>query len=281
MTSIEAKIVKYIWRFDPISLLILLNFLGYELDEILFCSHYTSSSQSRLVEAIEFQNHPRKVIITLNLGLLGGQSLLPDYFFRLVENGTLDKDKFMEFIGYLDDRILRRFLFAIYPEFDEVTYQSWEERKRIAVRTLRLNSSITLHWLFQLVFPELQVRVSKCSMQKTFDLGSPILGKTHLGFQSILGKIKQVPILGKRITLITDEDKFNNDPWPQEIQHRFEKLICPLFRSGDLHIEIWLIIRTQSTWLSLKQNSYLGYENIEGGSEFQYRRIRIFSGHLC
>lgn len=36
MTSIEAKIVKYIWRFDPINLLILLNFLGYELDEILF-----------------------------------------------------------------------------------------------------------------------------------------------------------------------------------------------------------------------------------------------------
>ena len=281
MTSIEAKIVKYIWRFDPISLLILLNFLGYELDEILFCSHYTSSSQSRLVEAIEFQNHPRKVIIKLNLGLLGGQSLLPDYFFRLVKNGILDKDKFIEFIGYLDDRILRRFLFAIYPEFDELTYKSWEDRKRIAVRTLRLNSPITLHWLFQLVFPELQVRVNKCSMEKTFDLGSPILGKTHLGFQSILGKIKKVPILGKRITLITDEDKFKNEPWPQEIQNRFESLICPLFKKGDLHIEIWLIIRTQSNWLSLKQNSYLGYENIEGGSEFQHRRIRIFSGHLC
>lgn len=280
MSSIEAKIVKYIWRFDPISILMLLIYLGYELDEIFFCSHFTCSSQSRLIEGIEFQNNPKKVVITLNLGLLGGQSLLPDYFFKLVKNGTIDAQKFVKFFGYFDDRILRRLLLAVYPEFDEITFQSWEIRKRTAVRTLRLNSTITLHWLFQIVFPELQVRVEKCSLQKTFDLGSPILGKAHLGFQSIFGKIKHVPVLGKRITLITNEDDFNNEPWPREIESRFEKLICPLFTSADLYIEIWLVIRTQQTWLSLKQNSYLGYENILGGDEFQYRRIRIFTGHL-
>ena len=80
MTSIEAKIVQFIWRFDPKSILILLTYLGYDLDEILFCSHFTYSSQSRLIEQIEFKKNPKKVIITLNLGLLGGQSLLPDYF---------------------------------------------------------------------------------------------------------------------------------------------------------------------------------------------------------
>ena len=40
MSSMEAKIVKYIWRFDPISILMLLIYLGYELDEIFFCSHF-------------------------------------------------------------------------------------------------------------------------------------------------------------------------------------------------------------------------------------------------
>jgi hypothetical protein len=282
MTSIEAKIVQFIWRFDPKSILILLTYLGYDLDEILFCSHFTYSSQSRLIEQIEFQKNPKKVIITLNLGLLGGQSLLPDYFFKLVDNGTINAHKFIQFIGYFDDRLLRSLFFAIYPEFDETTFQSWEVRKRNALHTLRLNSTSTLHWLFQLVFPELQVRVEKCTLQKTFDLGSPILGKSHLGFQSILGKIKKVPVLGMRIRLITDEDSFNNkEPWPCEIERRFEKLIRPIFINSELHLEIWLIIRTQSTWLSLKPNSYLGYENIQGGDKFQFRQIRIFSGSLC
>lgn len=280
MTLLETRIVKNIWRFDPISLLKLLAHLGYDMDDILFCSTFGACSQSRLLESIEFRSSPRKVVITLNLGLLGGQSVLPNYLFKQVHNNTIDAQRFAEFFGYFDDRLLRRFLLAIYPEFDETVFQNWETRKKSALYTLRLDSITTLHWLTQLVFPELQVRVEKVALQRSIDLGAPILGKSRLGYRTVFGKIKKLPVPGKRITLITDEDNFTSDqPWPHEIERRLQKLIFPVLQGVDLHLEIWLMIRTQGSYLGLKQNSYLGYENLLS-DKLQFRRIRIFSGHL-
>ncbi|MDI1292495.1 MAG: hypothetical protein PSV18_07095 [Methylobacter sp.] len=280
MTLLETRIVQNIWRFDPISLLKLLAHLGYDIDEILFCSTFGACSQSRLLESIEFRHSPRKVVITLNLGLLGGQSVLPNYLFKQVHNNTIDAQRFAEFFGYFDDRLLRRFLLAIYPEFDETIFQNWETRKKSAVHTLRLDSIATLHWLTQLVFPELQVRVEKVTLQRSIDLGSPILGKSRLGYQTVFGKIKKLPVPGKQITLITDEDSFTKEQtWPHEIERRLQKLIFPVLQGVDLHLEIWLMIRTQGSYLGLKQNSYLGYENLLSDN-LQFRRIRIFSGRL-
>lgn len=280
MTLLETRIVQNIWRFDPISLLKLLAHLGYDIDEILFCSTFGACSQSRLLESIEFRHSPRKVVITLNLGLLGGQSVLPNYLFKQVHNNTIDAQRFAEFFGYFDDRLLRRFLLAIYPEFDETIFQNWESRKKSAVHTLRLDSIATLHWLTQLVFPELQVRVEKVTLQRHIDLGSPILGKSRLGYQTVFGKIKKLPVPGKQITLITDEDSFTKEQtWPHEIERRLQKLVFPVLQGVDLHLEIWLMIRTQGSYLGLKQNSYLGYENLLSDN-LQFRRIRIFSGRL-
>ncbi|MDO9141663.1 MAG: hypothetical protein Q7U38_15190 [Methylobacter sp.] len=281
MTRLESRIVENIWRFDPISLLKLLAHLGYGMEQILFCSNFSNCSQAGLLESIEFRRSPKKVLITLNLGLLGGQSVLPNYLFQQVHNNTIEAQRFAEFFGYFDDRLLRRFLLAIYPEFDGTALpQEWEDRKRTALYTLRLDSVVTLHWLMQLVFPELQTRVEKVTLQRRIDLGAPILGKTQLGHQAVFGKIKNLPMPGLRVTLITDEDNFTaNRPWPVEIEQRLDRLVFPLLRVADLHLEVWLMIRTQATWLGLKQNSYLGYENLHGDS-LQTRRIRIFSGRL-
>lgn len=280
MTLLETRIVKNIWRFDPISLLKLLTHLGYQMNEILFCSNFSNCSQSRLLESIEFCRSPRKVLITLNLGLLGGQSVLPNYLFKQVHNKTIDAQRFAEFFGYFDDRLLRRFLLAIYPEFDTTILQDWESRKRAALYTLRLDSVVTLHWLIQMVFPELQARVEKVTLQRPIDLGAPILGKARLGYQAVFGKIKKLPVPGQKITLISDEDDFSVDqPWPVEIERRLQKLIFPVLKDVDLHLEIWLMLRNQGGSLGLKQNSYLGYENILS-EKFQFRHIRIFSGRL-
>lgn len=280
MTPLESRIVRDIWRFDPINLLILLAHLGYGMDDILFCSHFSECSQSRLIEAIEFRRSPRKVVITLNLGLLVGQSVLPNYLFKQVHNNTIDAQRFAEFFGYFDDRLLRRFLLAIYPEYDEAVFHNWETAKKAALYTLRLDSIATLHWLMQLVFPELQVRVEKSTFQRHIDLGAPILGKSRLGYQAVFGKINKLPVSGKRITLISDEDHYIDDqPWPHEIERRLQKLIFPTLQGVDMHLEIWLIIRTQSGWLGLKPSSYLGYESILS-DQCEPRHIRIFSGRL-
>jgi hypothetical protein len=121
--------------------------------------------------------------------------------------------------------------------------------------------------------------VEKSTMQRHIDSGAPILGKTQLGYQSVLGKIKKIPVLGKRITLISDEDKFNNKSWPEEIEFRLNNLMWPALQGIDFDLEIWLIIRFQNSWLSLKETSYLGYENIVS-DENKVRKIRIFSGRL-
>lgn len=280
MTGLETQIVQNIGRFDPYSLLILLTYLGYGMDEILLRSHFSASSQSRLVEAIEFRSSPRKVIITLNLGLLGGQSPLPNYLFRQVDNVSVDEELFEEFFGYFDDRVLRRFLLAIYPELNQLLIQDWESEKRAALYTLELESITTLHWLMQSVFPELQVRVEKTILKRNVVLNATILGKFQLGHQNVFGKRKELPVQGKRITLITDEDHFTNgEPWPDQINQRLENMVFPLLRSVGMCLEIWLVMRSQGTSLSLKKNSYLGYENILS-EKLQLRRIRIFSGHL-
>ncbi len=82
--------------------------------------------------------------------------------------------KFTGFFGYFDDRLLRRFLFAVYSELDQTFVQSWETRKRAELYTLKLDSIVTLQWLFQLVFPELQVRVDKAPLKRSLTLQSPI-----------------------------------------------------------------------------------------------------------
>lgn len=282
MKTTQARITKHIQRFDPVSLLMLLTHIGYSLDDILFCSHFSACSQSRLIQAIEFSESPdRKVVITLNMGLLGGQSLLPNYLFKQVKDNNIDEERFAEFFGYLDDRLLRGLLLAIYPEIDNSIYPDWQTRKTTALQTLKLDSKVCLHWLTQQVFPELQVRIEKAGIERNIDLGAPILGKSRLGYQAVLGKTKKISVPGKRITLITDEAQYKKtQPWAQEITKRLHNLMFPLLAELDMDLEIWLMIRSQSTSLDLKPNSYLGYENIHS-DQLQVRNIRVFSGHLC
>lgn len=280
MSLLEMRVVENSWRFDPINLLILLAHMGYGMDDILFCSHFSRCSQSRLIESVEFRVSPKKVLITLNLGLLGGQSVLPNYLFKQVDDNAIEDQRFSAFFGYFDDRLLRRFLLAIYPEYDQTIEPNWEFRKKAALQTLKLNSVTSLHWLSQLVFPELQVRVKKVTLQRQMDLGAPILGKTQLGYQTVLGKIKKIPVAGVRITLISDEDNFTkHQAWPDEVEQRLQVQMLPILQGIDLDLEIWLMIRSQSSWLSLKTNSYLGYENIVGDAD-KIRQIRVFSGRL-
>ncbi|SMF94701.1 hypothetical protein SAMN02949497_2033 [Methylomagnum ishizawai] len=280
MTPQEALIARKIRRFDPVCLVRSLMHLGYAFEDIWFRSHYGTCSQDSLVEAIEFRHEPRRAIVTLNLGLLGGQSILPSYMFKQVHSDQIEAQRFTEFLWFFDDRLLRRYLLAIYPEMDTGLYQDWEARKRGGVFSLRLESVATLHWLAQQVFPELQVRVEKAALTRDIELDPPVLGKTQLGYQAVFGKRVKLPVPGHKITLIAEEDEFaSGQPWPQEIERRLDALIFPLLRVVGVDLEVWLVIRAQRGWLRLEQQSYLGYEGMLGGKP-GFRRIRIFAGHL-
>jgi hypothetical protein len=281
MTPLEQNISKKIHEFDLVSLLQLLEFLGYQPEELHFKSHFSTSSQPSLIHQIEFYAEPsRMVVITLNLGLLSAQTPLPSYFLKKVDAGYIDTKSFVDFIGYFDHFLIRNYLLNIHLETNRALFSDWEVTKRRYLQMLDLKSCSTLHWLFELVFPELGVQVDKVSLKRQLRTAHLKLGETILGTDAILGEKTGVPVSGRRITLFSEfEITDSGEPWPREIKQRLDTLIFPIFRAVGMELEIILVIRAQKTWAVLQSDSYLGYDKIRGGGE-QYRRIRIFSGRI-
>jgi len=281
MMTLETKIAKKIHSFDPVSLLHLLDFLGYRPEEILFKSHMSTSSQSSLIQGIEFHQEPvRQVIISVNLGLLSAQSPLPSYFLKKMDKGSIDTLCFIDFIEYFDHFLILNYLINLYPELNTKIHADWELTKRRYLLMLDFKSCSTLHWLFQLAYPELEVRVEKAMLQRVLQTNRICLGETILGTDAMFGEEKAVPIYGRQITLFSEDELTDSgEPWPREIKKRLDDLVFPILSSVGIDLEIVLTIRAQKSWVKLSCESYLGYDNMQGGKA-SYRRIRIFRGQF-
>jgi len=281
MKTLEVKIKKRVHEFDPISLLYLLEYLGYRREEIQFKSHASISSQTSLIQDIQFQQEPiRQVVIIVNLGLLSAQSPLPSYFLKKMDGGMVDTHAFIDFIGYFDHGVIMHYLHNLYPEINTNLFPDWELTKRRYLQMLDFKSCSTLHWFFQLAFPELGVKVEKVRLQRLSKTSSIRLGKTNLGSDAVFGKEKGIPVYGREVTLFS-QGEFSNSgvPWPLEIKKRLDDLIFPILGEIDIDLEIVLVIRSQKRYMKLHSESYLGYDKIQGG-EAKYRRIRIFRGQV-
>jgi hypothetical protein len=262
--DLERKISKKIHEFDLFSLLKLLMYHGYLLEEIHFRSHMSTCSQSGLIQGIEFLNQPdRQVVITINMGLLSAQSALPSYFQKNVDAKDIDSISFGDFIGYFDHFLIRNYIFNIYPEKNIKYFSNWEITKRQYLQIMDLKSSSTLFW-----------------MERGLKALALIMGKTILGSDAVFGKKTDATVYGMHITLISDEEFTNTGvPWPKEIKNRLDDQIFPILRSAEVDVEILLVIRSQKRWMKLESESYLGYDKMKGGKA-QARRIRIFQGQL-
>lgn len=279
--DLERKISKKIHEFDLFSLLKLLVYHGYLLEEIHFRSHMSICSQSGLIHGIEFLHQPeRQVVITINIGLLSAQSALPSYFQKNVDAKDIDSISFGDFIGFFDHFLIRNYIFNIYPEKNIKYFSDWEITKRQYLQIMDLKSSSTLFWVFQLVFPELKIQVKKMVMQRGLKALALIMGKTILGSDAVFGKKTDATVYGMHITLFSDEEFTDNGiPWPKEIKNRLDDQIFPILRSAEVDVEIVLVIRSQKRWMKLESESYLGYDKMKGGKA-QARRIHIFRGQL-
>ena len=281
MTAVERNIAKRIHDFDLISLLHLLRFLGYQPEDIHFKSHLSTSSQPSLIRGIEFHGEPvRRVLIILNFGLLSAQSPLPSYFLKKLDAGYIDSSSFADFIGYFDHFLIKYYLENIYPETNSNLFPDLEGTKGRYLQMLDLRSCSTLHWLLELVFPELGIRVEKVAVNRQLSTAHLRLGETILGTDAIFGKRTGVPVHGRRLTLFSEfETTDPGEPWPREVKQRLNDLVFPILGAVGMDVEVVLVIRTQKTWAKLHSESYLGYDKIRGGKE-HYRRISIFSGRL-
>lgn len=280
MTDLEALISKRIHDFDLLPLLRVLKKAGYGPDDILFKSNASVCSQPGLVQGIRFLAEPARAVVELNFGLLSAQTPLPAYFTKKMESGYFDSKAFEAFIGFFDHRLIRGWLMNVLPEINTELFQDWEQVKQWYLGMVDLKSPGSLHWLFELVYPELDVRVEKSTPGRELATSFPRLGKTVLGDDAIFGKKTKVPVYGNRVTLFSeDEIAGTGEPWPAEAKLRLKEQIFPVLRHSGADLEVFLVIKSQTRWAKLHKESYLGYDSMKGG-DAKSRRIRIFRGRL-
>ena len=281
MTSLKRKISDEIHRFDFISIILLLQMMGYHQDQIFFRSDYSLCSQPSLLADIEFRDVPAaQVIIHVNLGLLSVQSTIPSYFFKKLDQGVIDSEAFTDFLAFFDQHLLRKYVLSLYPEINPEVFPDWKLAKSQFAGMLKLRSCSTLHWLFSLIFPELGVRAEKALLSRKLEGDGVVLGKASLDGSCVFSKRAGAPVHGLRVTLTSDEERTNMDvPWPREISERMESMIFPLLRRVGIDLEVFLIIRSRTSWARLHPESYLGYDMLKGG-KVQLRRVPVYSGCL-
>lgn len=278
LTPTEERIVARARAFDLAPLLKLLEAEGYTAENILFESNPEMVATPALVAEVTFHREPvRRVVVTLNLGLLGGNGLLPSYFQHAAEQ-MIEPEAYFDFIRYFDHRLLAQFITAVHPEREGSLVGDWERTKSFYFRMLGLGSTATLQWLFQLYFPELRVWVCRKSFRST-SLGEDLrTGSSLLDGSSVLGSVYESETPGFQVDILAEEDA---DPraegWPQVVDRRFRDILLPLLAPSRLHLEVGLTVASQSVFARLSEHSYLGYERLQGDGSMGHRMV-IFLG---
>ncbi len=281
MKDLKEKILDKLYKFDLISLIRVLERMGYDLNSIIFKSYDSLGSQSRIVQKVKFKNGSYPYVeVYLNLGLLSPQSPLPDYFRKKADEDIEVSRKYVDFIGFFDHQLLKNFILNVYPELNEHYSPKRYEVKKQYLELLNFKSVHFLHWLFTSTFPELKVEVKKDIFKKKVKTSPTILGKTTIGMGSVIGQQTVVQSDARIITLYSDDETTeNNIPWPKEVKDRLVKYIFPILKGKEIMLEIFLVFTTYRSWIKLHSNSYLGYDRI-WGKKGNFRRVRIFKGEV-
>ncbi|XXF80709.1 type VI secretion system baseplate subunit TssG [Myxococcaceae bacterium GXIMD 01537] len=278
LTPIEEGIRARAREFDLGPLLRLLEAEGYTPERILFESNTEVVSSSSLVEAVHFHASPmRRVVVTLNLGLMGSNALLPSYFMELAEQSPRP-EAFFDFIRFFDHRLLEGFTHAVYPEHDRGMLGDWERVKGFYFRMLGVGTVTTLQWLFQLYFPELRVDVSRNAFRNSTASHALRTGISHLDGTAVLGRHYESDAAGFRVELIAEEETNGaGEAWPHIVQRRLTQTVLPLLAPSRLPLAVALTVLAHASWARIYPEGFLGYERLRGGVQAGYRMV-IFQG---
>ncbi len=276
---IQEQIQRKIRHFDAPSLLKLLHSLGYKGKDLHFESNPSLASSSSLFEEISFsENRYPKVSITINLGLLTGNSSLPTYFRQKMDSGEIDLLLFTRFLNFFDHHLIMTTLAMSIPKENGWFFSNWDETLMQYLSLLALNSTSTLWHLLQLSFPELKVRVYKYPRPLDMTSSSTILGSTLLGRDSFLGKSQKVTASSFKMVFTSEEmDNERCGPWSVEIKKRLKELIFPLIHRSNIYTKVILVVKNCKETLCLSPNSYLGYRTL--GKSQGAVRFLLFAGY--
>lgn len=258
--GVEQRVSQRARDFSLPALLDVLEMLDYRPDEIEFGSVLSYSHPSSLIQSVQFFTEPRRrVHIALNMGLLSAQSPLPSYILKYAEH--MEGDALIDFLGFFDHHLLRRRAASLYPERDRTLFADWPETQAQLLQLVGLTAPSTLYWLFQRVYPELGIEVRRSTERKALSAEGVVLGNAKLGEACAFGGGTSVPVGGLEVTLYSEEE---NTPtgiaWPVEASQRLREQIFSALGLTDVYLTVHLIILEQTSWLSIEDDRYLGFE---------------------
>ena len=265
----EARIVKEARRFDLKPLLDLLIAKGYPREQILFESVHEGES-AKLIEAVTFRRKPHPgVVILLNMGLLGDNTLIPSYFFQEIEKNP-SAEHFFEFIRFFDHQLIENYRRSLYPEDDHGVYRDWNQVLRSFFRMLGPGSVSTLHWLAQIYFPELGVRVSRWAYTDSSDSHSFRTGESLLDGTGILGRKYQSDAPGLSLDLFAEEETdARGRAWPNMVRIRLNEAMLPLLAPFNIPLVVRLKVLFHASWVRV---------DMPFATDHGYLRVRAHPG---
>jgi hypothetical protein len=274
---LEQRIRERIRSFDIPALLDVLKASGYGDAEIEYRSHRTTVRQSQLVHDIQFIHQPKKrVVITVNVGLLSTQSPLPSFLMRTMDQ--LDHDRLERFIGYFDHLLLEECFAGLYPERNEALLPGWADAAEDRMRLLRPTCPSTMHWLFRKAFPEAELSVRRDVRNQKVPAKEMRLGASALGEGDSMGGFASIPTGGVEVTIHCNEPfSASGVPWAVEARRRFDADLAPLLSESVLMLTVILVLREREGFLRIERDSHLGYDPLHGAPP-QPQYVLLFSG---
>lgn len=271
LTEIEARIVRDAQRFDLGPLLDLLASIGYSRDDLLFESSPEGRSAS-IVKAVRFRRRPaRTATITVQMGLLGDNSLLPSYFLHVAERSP-DPDRLFDFLRFFDHALIDDMVSAVHPD-QGPGQAAWTGLRRVLFRMAAPASPSTLAWVVQLHFPELRVRVTRRPFESESDSHACTTGVSRLDGTGILGHVYVSETPGYLVDLIADDEA---DPsgreWSDVVLARLDAKLLPLLAPFSLALVVRLVVLWHASWAHVddpaaREKGYLGYDRLRGEGE--------------
>jgi hypothetical protein len=281
LSPIEARIVREAQRFDIRPLIEVLLANNYAYEDILFESSHEGRSAS-VVKAVTFRRRPiRSVLITLEIGLLGDNSLLPSYFFHIAERMP-DPAPFFDFLRFFDHRLIENLIVALHPERGG-TYVSWRGVLGSFFRMARPESPGTMHWLAQLYFPELRVAVARTPFENATDQHACRTGMSRLDGAGILGRVYVAQSTGLRVDLIAeDEVDLSGRAWSDIVLLRLQAQLLPLLAPFRIPLIVRLVVLAHASWAHVdapnaEEKGFLGYDRLRSNTEARHTTI-MFHG---
>ncbi len=270
--ALEQKISRSARRFDLRTLVKLLEQAGYPRESILFQGNNEGGAAS-IVHEIEFRIKPlQTVLITVNLGLLGDNGLLPSYFVSAVEKSN-DPDRFYDFIRFFDHRLISNYLAAVFPEDDPAVYPDYQAVQRSLLRMGGFGSVATLQWLGQTYFPDLRSYVTRQAFSNATESHSFRTGASALDGTSVIGRAYESDAQGFVLELIAeDETDDRGRSWAAVARKRLDERLMPVLSPFRIPLMIRLRVLRHESWARLdrpstEESGFLGYDRLRGDAE--------------